>query len=493
MYLGGAGGTGKSRVIHALKHFFVCRGQERRLRLTSFTGVAAQNISGMTIHAALNLNQFKKNGPQSKTIHDLQVMWEGVDFLFIDEVSMIGCKLLHHISEALIQAKGNNSPFGGINIIFAGDFAQLPPVGETRLSANIDTSQIATQSTSHQTDIVYGKALWQLVDHVIILNESMRQAGPENIAFVDLLTRLREGRCTQTDYDILSNRVLQNIEVDWDTWADTPIIVADNAQKDALNERGAQAFANRTHRELHWYYVLDTHRQVPVSPDTSNHLQNLHSGLTKQRLGKIPLVIGMPVMITHNFDVENGVVNGCTGILKSIRYTTDNMGNRYAVSCVVESPNILSSSNALGANQAAVLQDTVDLTFRHPHSQKKCMIKCTQLPIAPAFAMTAHKAQGQTLNKVIVDLENCKGTESPYVMVSRVTSLNGLLILRPFKFSKIKCRQSQDTRQEFRRLNMLRLHTIAKIGSSEEQKKALAALLHENNGNLEQHQAEQCL
>ena len=72
------------------------------------------------------------------------------------------------------------------------------------------------------------------------------------------------------------------------------------------------------HKELHWYYALDTHRQVPVSSDTSNHLLNLHSGLTKQQLGKIPLVIGMPVMITHNFDVENGVVNGCTGILKSI-------------------------------------------------------------------------------------------------------------------------------------------------------------------------------
>ena len=162
-------------------------------------------------------------------------MWEGVDFLFIDEVSMIGCKLLHHISEALIQAKGNSSPFGGINIIFAGDFAQLPPVGETHLSANIDTSQIATQSTSHQSDIVYGKALWQLVDHVIILNESMCQTGPENITFVDLLTCLCEGHCTQNDYDILSNRVLQNIEVDWDTWADTPIIVTDNAQKDALS------------------------------------------------------------------------------------------------------------------------------------------------------------------------------------------------------------------------------------------------------------------
>ena len=488
MYLGGAGGTGKSRVIHALKHFFVCRGQQQRLRLTSFTGVAAQNISGMTIHAALNLNQFKKDGPNSKTLHDVQAMWEGVDFLFIDEVSMIGCKLLHQISEALIQAKGNNSPFGGINVIFAGDFAQLPPVGETRLSANIKTFQFSTQSNESQHNaIFYGKALWQLVDHVIILTESMRQTGPENIPFVDLLSRLREGRCTQNDYSMLSSRILQNNQVNWDTWSETPIIVADNAQKDALNERGAQAFANHNNRELHWYYALDTHRTLPVSQDIHNHLQNLHSGLTKQRLGKIPLVIGMPVMITHNFDVENGIVNGCTGILKSIRYTTDKMGNRYAVSCVVESPNISASTNLsmLGPNQAVVLQDTIDLVFRHPHSNKKCLIKRTQLPIAPAFAMTAHKAQGQTFNKVIVDLESCRGTESPYVMVSRVTSLNGLLILRPFKFAKIKCNQSQDTRQEFRRLNKLRLHTILKIGTSEERKEAIITLFNENTGNTE--------
>jgi len=96
------------------------------------------------------------------------------------------------------------------------------------------------------------------------------------------LSHLREGHCTQNDYDILSNRVLQNTDVNWAEWADTPIIVADNAQKDALNERGAQAFANCTNRELHWYYALDTHRKLPVSHDTRNHLMNLHSGLTKQ-------------------------------------------------------------------------------------------------------------------------------------------------------------------------------------------------------------------
>jgi hypothetical protein len=104
--------------------------------------------------------------------------------------------------------------------------------------------------------------------------------------------------------------------------------------------------------------------------------------------------------------------------------------------------------------------------------------------------MTAHKAQGQTLEKVIIDLESCRGTESPYVMVSRVTSIKGLLILRPFKFAKIKCNQSQDTRKEFSRLNRLRLHTIAKIGSAEEQKDAQAALLNECRFNIENMETE---
>ncbi|KAF9031624.1 hypothetical protein BJ165DRAFT_1310814, partial [Panaeolus papilionaceus] len=81
-------------------------------------------------------------------------------------------------------------------------------------------------------------------------------------------------------------------------------------------------------------------------------------------LGKIPLVIGMPVMIAQNYDVEGGVVNGCTGTLKKIRYTTDANGQCYAVSCIIESPNISCSTlSGLSANQAPVLQETIDLSF----------------------------------------------------------------------------------------------------------------------------------
>ncbi|KAJ3846652.1 hypothetical protein EV368DRAFT_20136, partial [Lentinula lateritia] len=74
--------------------------------------------------------------------------------------------------------------------------------------------------------------------------------------------------------------------------------------------------------------------------------------------------------------------------------------------------------------------------------------------------MTTHKAQGQTMHSAIVDIESCHGTEAPYVMLSRVKTLNGLLVLRPFQLRKIQCHQSQDNRIEQQRLRYLSLTTI---------------------------------
>jgi ATP-dependent exoDNAse (exonuclease V) alpha subunit len=86
--------------------------------------------------------------------------------------------------------------------------------------------------------------------------------------------------------------------------------------------------------------------------------------------------------------------------------------------------------------------------FIHPYSHKTCTIRRTQLPISPAFAMTAHKAQGQTVQQAIVDIQSCQSVESVYVMLSRVTTLEGLAILRPFDKQKIQNRMSEDRRKE---------------------------------------------
>ncbi|KAJ3724889.1 hypothetical protein C8R42DRAFT_560161, partial [Lentinula raphanica] len=101
MYIGGPGGTGKSYVIATLDQFFQSIGQQRRFRLCSYTGVAANNIAGMTLHSALCLGSVSLSKTNAISNKDLVSMWEGVDYLFIDEVSMIGCAFLYRISQAL--------------------------------------------------------------------------------------------------------------------------------------------------------------------------------------------------------------------------------------------------------------------------------------------------------------------------------------------------------------------------------------------------------
>ena len=134
MFIAGTARSGKSCVIHALCHLFTIQQESHRLKLTAYTGIAADNIGSVMLHTALNLN-FKKLS--SKALHELCSPWEHVDYLFINEVSMIGCKILAKISNALVQATGVSSTFGGINVIFAGDMAQLPPINKTCLSSQL--------------------------------------------------------------------------------------------------------------------------------------------------------------------------------------------------------------------------------------------------------------------------------------------------------------------------------------------------------------------
>lgn len=134
MLLTGPAGSGKTQVLNALRQFFQEVFDDRCFRITSYMGIAANNVSGMTLHSALNLgtaNNAQRSRPGNSD-DELTYMWSGIDYLFIDEISMISCEFLETISATLIRATGVSEPFGGISVIFAGDLTQLPPVGDRK-------------------------------------------------------------------------------------------------------------------------------------------------------------------------------------------------------------------------------------------------------------------------------------------------------------------------------------------------------------------------
>ena len=126
MYLGGMGGTGKSQVIKALMHFFEIRKENHRFLVVAPTGAAAALLNGSTYHSVLGINDGEFIS--AKSLAQIRAKLDGVDYIFLDEVSMLSCHDMYKISSQCAKARGEyNEPFGGINFIFAGDFAQLPP------------------------------------------------------------------------------------------------------------------------------------------------------------------------------------------------------------------------------------------------------------------------------------------------------------------------------------------------------------------------------
>ena len=164
----GAAGTGKSRIVHTAQDLLLQKKQLYRFCLTSFTGIATRNIHGQTLHSALSLSALKGSQMPMTTREMLIQMWANVDFLFIDEYSMIGCRMLYKVHLALTIAKECSLPFSRINIIFAGDFCQLPAVSETRLYAKFGSSKQTTTENAHLHGI-YGKLLWMSIRNIIVL------------------------------------------------------------------------------------------------------------------------------------------------------------------------------------------------------------------------------------------------------------------------------------------------------------------------------------
>ncbi len=170
MYIGEIGGTGKSQVLKALSLFFELRKESNRFVIVAPTGTAASLLGGSTYHYMFGINEH--SGTLSNFAKVLSRL-SGVDYVFFDEVSMLSAQDLYRISYQLAHTSRTfNKPealFGGMNMVFCGDFAQLLPIpgGESKSLYSCTIGALGTSLALQEEAI--GKALWHQITTVVNL------------------------------------------------------------------------------------------------------------------------------------------------------------------------------------------------------------------------------------------------------------------------------------------------------------------------------------
>ena len=482
MYIAGVGGTGKTHVIRAILRLFELLGRSQEIMVGAPTGAAALNIGGYTVHSLMMLPCSKL-----KTIlPKLRVLWRPVRYFIIDEVSMISAKFLAAISRRLQQAKGDTgasavNPFGGVNMIFTGDFGQLKPVEGACLYSSEYVNHPGLQAISGPigVDKLKGVYLWRQVQTVVQLTKNQRQATDPQ--YGDLLNRVRVGQgrerpvaatCELSDVDILTRRTLQQVARDNPAsllnFRDAPVIVGRKSIRDAINARIIQHRSKQTGEPVINLYARDYIGGNPVSQKLQKALWKLSSSKTNDALSTLPVFRGMKVMIKENLAFSRRLVNGAEGTVMSVVHEMID-GVAYPTVVYVHVPGS-------GKICEGLEEDVVPIFPQR--NQFKCKLRIgtrevvksvsrLQLPLLPGYSYTDYKSQGRTLNCAIVDLQSAKTLQGAYVMLSRVRSLKGLLVLRPFGASKICARLSAELRNELGRIENLARNTTARFESSQ--------------------------
>ena len=265
MHIGGMGGTGKSQVLKALMELFQRKKESHQFIVVAPTGSAAALLGGSTYHYMFGINDFASIKSASLQLAEVKQRLQGVDYIFMDEVSMLSCKDIYRISKRLAKVMNNTEePFGGLNIIFSGDFGQLPPAISQEHASLYSRTVGSNPRSLWDQEAAIGKALWHQITTVVILRENMRQMTqtPDDERLHEALSNMRYKACTPDDIAFLRSRISSDIEgrpsVNKRHFRYVSVITTLNLPKDIINDLGSQRFAAETGQELINFFSEDT-------------------------------------------------------------------------------------------------------------------------------------------------------------------------------------------------------------------------------------------
>ena len=379
LFITGRAGSGKSTFINLLKE------RLKSYAVVAPTGVAALNVGGQTIHSFFRLKPGPIELDQIRQTRN-RVAYQALDALIIDEISMVRADLLDGIDRMLrLNGRDRNKPFGGVPIIAVGDLFQLPPI-VTR-----DEEQ-AFLSRNYQSPFFFSANCMANVEiEKVEFNRVFRQKEEQ---FIDLLNCVREGRKLESTLLALNKNVSPRDQSE----NSGVILTATNKVASHINTAKLQLLQTQPKS-----YIGE------IRDDFRIDKEKLPAPMT------LILKLGAKVMFTKN-DIKRRWVNGTVGeVVKldddRIKVEIEDNWGRRVVSVEME----------------------IWKNFKFQYDADKNSVVATevgsyrQFPLTLAWALTVHKSQGKTFDKVHLDLGGSAFAEGQvYVALSRCRTLSGL-------------------------------------------------------------------